>query len=101
MGQAIAAAAEKSGASIVAGLDVGDDISSQIDNCDVVIDFSHSNGTSELCRACAKAKKPTVTGTTAHSNKELGSIHDPARTVPVVLSPTLSVAVKALLCLTR
>ena len=101
MGQAIAAAAEKSGASIVAGLDVGDDISSQIDNCDVVIDFSHSNGTSELCRACAKAKKPTVIGTTGHSTEELGLIHDLARTVPVVLSPNFSVGVNALFWLTR
>ena len=101
MGQAIAAAAEKSGASIVAGLDLGDKISNHIAGCDVVIDFSHSNGTSELCRACTQATKPAVIGTTGHSKEERAAIEKLALSVPVVLSPNFSVGVNALFWLTR
>ncbi len=101
MGQAITDAAEKAGASIVAGLDLGDDISSRIADCDVVIDFSHSNGTGNLCRACGAAKKPAVIGTTGHSNEERKAIDTLAQAVPVVLSPNFSVGVNALFWLTR
>ena len=101
MGQAISAAAEKAGASIVAGLDLGDDISSHIADCDVVIDFSHSNGASVLCRACGEAKKPAVIGTTGHSKEERATIETLAQSVPVVLSPNFSVGVNALFWLTR
>ncbi|MFL6589169.1 MAG: 4-hydroxy-tetrahydrodipicolinate reductase [Chthoniobacterales bacterium] len=101
MGQAIAANAEKRGVSIIAGLDLGDDISAHVGNCDVVIDFSHSNGTSVMCRACGEAKKPAVIGTTGHSKEQRGSIDELARSVPVVLSPNFSVGVNALFWLTR
>ena len=56
MGQAIAAAAPKADAEIMASLDLGDKIAAQIGNCDVVIDFSHPNASGELNRACREAK---------------------------------------------
>ena len=101
MGQAIAAAAPKAGAEIAAGLDIGDDIGAHIGSCDVVIDFSHSNSSSDLSRACAEAKKPAVIGTTGHSNEERAAIEQLAGSVPVVLSPNFSVGVNALFWLTR
>src|SRR6266480_3434516 len=64
MGQAIATAAPKADAEIAAGLDLGDDIAAHINSCDVVIDFSHPNASSELSRVCRDAKKPAVIGTT-------------------------------------
>ena len=101
MGQAIAAAAPKADAEIAAGLDLGDKIAAQISNCDVVIDFSHPNGSEELSHACRDAKKPAVIGTTGHSKEERAAIEELARAVPVVLSPNFSVGVNALFWLTR
>ena len=101
MGRAIAAAAAKAEVEITAGLDLGDDIAKQIQDCDVVVDFSHPNASSELSRACGEAKKPAVIGTTGHSKEERAAIEELARSVPVVLSPNFSVGVNALFWLTR
>ena len=57
MGQAIAAAAEAAGAVIVAGLDQGDDLTKEIDACEVVVDFSHPSATDEICRVCLQARQ--------------------------------------------
>ena len=101
MGQAIAAAAQKADVEIAAGLDLGDEITKQIYGCDVVIDFSHPNASSIVGRACAKAKKPAVIGTTGHSAAERADLEELATSVPVVLSPNFSVGVNALFWLTR
>jgi 4-hydroxy-tetrahydrodipicolinate reductase len=101
MGQAIAAAAQTSGAEITAGLDLGDDVTKHVGACDVVIDFSNPSATDALCRACRDAAKPAVIGTTGHSEKERGLIEELARSVPVVFSPNFSVGVNALFWLTR
>jgi 4-hydroxy-tetrahydrodipicolinate reductase len=101
MGQAIAAAAPKAGVQISAGLDLGDDLTNEIGNCDVVVDFSHPNTSTDLGRACAEAKKPAVIGTTGHSKEERAAIDSLARSAPVVLSPNFSVGVNALFWLTR
>src|SRR6185295_4247733 len=67
MGQAIAAAAPGAGVEIIAGLDLGDDVTAKIAACDVVIDFSNPNATEALSLACREAGKPAVIGTTGHS----------------------------------
>jgi len=101
MGQAIAAAAEGAGAVMVAGLDQGDDLTSEIAGCDVVIDFSHPSATEAVTRACVGAGKPLVVGTTGHSGEERLSIEKTAKTLPVVFSPNFSAGVNALFWLTR
>ncbi len=101
MGLAIAAAAPRAGAQISAGLDLGDDLTKEIANCDVAVDFSHPNTSTDLGRVCGQAKKPAVIGTTGHSKEERAAIDSLARSVPVVLSPNFSVGVNALFWLTR
>lgn len=101
MGQAIASAAPKADVEIAAGLDLGDEIGKEIENCDIVIDFSHPNTSAELSRACGKSKKPAVIGTTGHSKEERAAIEELAQAVAVVLSPNFSVGVNALFWLTR
>jgi 4-hydroxy-tetrahydrodipicolinate reductase len=101
MGQAIASAAAQAEVEVVAGLDLGDEIAKEIQNCDVVIDFSHPNASAELSRVCSKSKKPAVIGTTGHSKEERAAIEALAQSVPVVLSPNFSVGVNALFWLTR
>ena len=101
MGQAIAAAAEAAGAVITAGLDQGDDLSKDIGACDVVVDFSHSSATNEICLVCLDAGKPLVVGTTGHSSEQRALLEKTSRSLPVVLSPNFSVGVNALFWLTR
>ena len=101
MGQAVVAAAPKAGVQVVAGLDLGDDREKYIEDCDVVIDFSHPNASGDLASCCRQAKKPAVIGTTGHSKEERAALEELARSVPVVLSPNFSVGVNALFWLTR
>jgi 4-hydroxy-tetrahydrodipicolinate reductase len=101
MGQAIAAAAEAAGAVIVAGLDQGDDLTKEIDACEVVVDFSHPSATAEICRICLEAGKPLVVGTTGHSNDERALLERASKSIPVVFSPNFSIGVNALFWLTR
>jgi 4-hydroxy-tetrahydrodipicolinate reductase len=101
MGQAIAAAAEAAGAVIVAGLDQGDDLTKEIDACEVVIDFSHPSASDEICRVCLAAGKPLVVGTTGHSDEQRAALEKVSKSLPVVFSPNFSVGVNALFWLTR
>ena len=101
MGQAIAAAAEAADAVIVAALDQGDDLTKEIDACEVVVDFSHPSATDAICRACLGAGKPLVVGTTGHSNEERALLEKAAKSLPIVFSPNFSVGVNALFWLTR
>jgi 4-hydroxy-tetrahydrodipicolinate reductase len=101
MGQAITAAAEAADAVIVAGFDQGDDLTKEIDACEVVVDFSHSSATSDVCRVCLEAGRPLVVGTTGHSEEERAFLEKAAKSLPIVFSPNFSVGVNALFWLTR
>lgn len=101
MGQAIAGAAEAANAVIVAGLDLGDDVTNEIGGCDVVVDFSHPSATDAIRSACLAASKPWVIGTTGHSGEERALIEETSKSLPIVLSPNFSVGVNALFWLTR
>jgi len=101
MGQAISAAADAADAVIVAALDQGDNLTKEIDACEVVVDFSHPSATGEVCRACLGASKPLVVGTTGHSEDERALLKKAANSVPIVFSPNFSVGVNALFWLTR
>jgi len=101
MGEAIAAAAEAADAVIVAGLDQGDDLTKEIDACEVVVDFSHPSATDEICRACLGAGKSLVVGTTGHSDEERALLEKTSKSIPIVFSPNFSIGVNALFWLTR
>ena len=101
MGQAVAAAAEAADAVIVAGFDQGDDLTKEIDACEVVVDFSHPSAADEICRACLGAGKPLVVGTTGHSNDQRALLVKASKSLPIVFSPNFSVGVNALFWLTR
>lgn len=101
MGQAVTATAGVANAEIVACVNRGEDIAKQASECDVVVDFSHAKATGAICRACLKAKKPLVVGTTGHSNKERGLLEKASKRIPVMFSPNFSVGINALFWLTR
>jgi len=101
MGQAIAAAAEAADVVIVAALDQGDDLTKEIDACEVVVDFSHPGATETICRVCLEAGKPVVIGTTGHSDDERALLEKTSKSLAIVFSPNFSVGVNALFWLTR
>src|SRR5690349_7876068 len=93
MGNAILAAAERANAQIVGALDQGDEIEKKINDCDVLIDFSHPEATEEVCRAGLKAGKPLVIGTTGHSFAERAFLEKTSKSIAIVFSPNFSVGV--------
>lgn len=67
-----------------------------ISNIDVVIDFSSPEGTQYIAKLCQQNKKPLVIGTTGHSQEQLNFIQQTAESIPIVLSPNMSLGVNVL-----
>jgi 4-hydroxy-tetrahydrodipicolinate reductase len=102
MGQEICVLASRESAVVISALcDRGDDLVSAMAECDVVVDFSQADATSDVCRACVEHEKPVVIGTTGHSVEQTEIIKKAAASVPIVLAPNFSVGVNALFWLTR
>jgi 4-hydroxy-tetrahydrodipicolinate reductase len=102
MGQAIiACASDDTDATISAAVDMGDDFSAVLADCDAVIDFSHHTVTAAVAQACVAAGKVLVIGTTGHNDAEVAAIREAASKIPVVFAPNFSVGVNTLFWLTR
>jgi 4-hydroxy-tetrahydrodipicolinate reductase len=102
MGHAISAAAnDDAGVVISASCARSDALIPVIGKCDVVVDFSQPDATSDICRVCIEHKKPIVIGTTGHSAEQTGIIKKAAANVPIVFAPNFSIGVNALFWLTR
>lgn len=68
----------------------------EIRNCDVVIDFSSPENTLSVVSACVSYHKPAVIGTTGFTREQLEKIKEASQTIPVVLSPNMSLGVNVL-----
>ena len=60
---------------------------------DVLLDFSAPEATLAALRVCAAQGKPAVVGTTGFDDAGLAAIRQTAQSVPVLLSPNMSVGV--------
>jgi 4-hydroxy-tetrahydrodipicolinate reductase len=67
---------------------------------DVVVDFSSVAATPALLNAVLNAKKPLVIGTTGHAKETLAIFKEAAKTVPLLVSPNMSIGVNLLWHLT-
>ena len=102
MGQAlIGCAAKIPDLQIVGQIDQGDDLSTVIEKCDVVIDFSFHSNTLQVTEVCAARNKALVIGTTGHSDAEQSKIKDQKSKIPIVWSSNYSTGVNTLFWLTR
>jgi 4-hydroxy-tetrahydrodipicolinate reductase len=102
MGQALIACAARIPDLQIAGqIDVGDDLSTVIDQGDVVIDFSFHDATLPVATLCADRKKALVIGTTGHSPEERSRITQHAARIPIVWASNYSTGVNTLFWLTR
>ena len=86
---------------IVAQCDLGDPIEPAMENCDVIIDFSHPDAIDEVCRAASQHGKSLVIGTTGHSQEQRRMIQEAAQSLPIVFASNFSVGVNVLFWLTR
>jgi 4-hydroxy-tetrahydrodipicolinate reductase len=101
MGLAVAAAAQRSGVTIAAAVDQGDDLRPVMDAADVVVDFSSHHATRGLLELAAAKGKPVVIGTTGHAPSEKAELLALAGKVPCVWSGNFSVGINLLYALTR
>ena len=102
MGQAlISCAARMPELEVIGAIDQGDDLSTIVGKCDVVIDFSFHNATLGVAELCAKNKKAIVIGTTGHSAEEKAKIVALKAQIPMVIATNFSTGVNTLFWLTR
>lgn len=101
----VGAGSERPESSLV-GVDVGelcgegkfdvvltDDLVKEIDNFDVIIDFTAPASTLANLELCRQHGKSIVIGTTGFSEQERATIDEIAQSVPVVMAPNYSVGV--------
>jgi len=60
---------------------------------DIVIDFSHHDGTADLMNYCVSRGLPVVVCTTGHTDEEAALIENAAQSIPVFKSANMSVGV--------
>ncbi|MCM2266983.1 MAG: 4-hydroxy-tetrahydrodipicolinate reductase [Elusimicrobiales bacterium] len=75
------------------GTESPDAFSYQLAGADVVVDFSVPASACGYAAACARARKPFVTGVTGFSPKQLAALKAAARRTAVFCSPNMSPAV--------
>lgn len=78
------------------GVPITDDFAAALEGADVAIDFTAPRATIALAEAAAAARVALVIGTTGLGPAERAVIEGVAATVPVVLSPNMSVGVNVL-----
>jgi 4-hydroxy-tetrahydrodipicolinate reductase len=75
------------------GIKVVDDLSSVIDDFDVLIDFTRPDDSMVIIEQCQKAGKQIVIGTTGYSDAQKSVIAEAAKDIAIVLAPNMSVGV--------
>ena len=84
-------------ASTWGGVAIGTDVSSALENSDVLIDFTRPSGTLAHVAQCVAARRAMVIGTTGFEPSQLAEIRNAARTIPIVMAPNMSVGVNVAL----
>ncbi|GLS83660.1 4-hydroxy-tetrahydrodipicolinate reductase [Paraferrimonas haliotis] len=75
------------------GVQLSDDLSSNIDDFDVLIDFTSPEACLSHISLCEKHRKSVVVGTTGLSEQELANVGLSAQHIAIVFAPNMSVGV--------
>ena len=75
------------------GVKVVDNLSSVVDQFDVLIDFTRPDASMAFIELCRKAGKKIVIGTTGYSDAQKAVIAEAAKDVAIVLAPNMSIGV--------
>lgn len=102
MGRAVLAAAQgRADTSVVATVDLGDDVGAGLDAANVYIDFTAPDATRAAAVAATPRKTAAVIGTTGLSREDDAAIARLAEVAPVVVAANFSLGVNLVLGLTR
>lgn len=94
MGQTIIEAINQNeGVELGIALDKGDDLSTVLNQFDVLIDFTRPEATLEYLKICQDSDKSIVIGTTGFSDDELQAINDAGTNTAIVFAPNMSIGV--------
>lgn len=72
---------------------ISSDVAEAFDDVEVVIDFSSPQGTAAVARYCADRDIAIVVGTTGLEREHDAVLKEAARTIPILVSPNMSVGV--------
>ena len=78
------------------GVKISDDAKALISQGDVVIEFTSPDATMAHAHVAQALRKPMVIGTTGLSEAQLGTLRSASQTIPLVVSPNMSVGVNVL-----
>lgn len=95
----IAGALERKNNSMVSigEFQISDNLKTIISLCDVIIDFTSPSSSIEHLEEAVCNKKAIVIGTTGFNQDEIEKINNAAKTIPVVLSPNMSIGINLML----
>ena len=79
------------------GVIISDEPEAEIENFDVIIDFTTPNATLALAGFCADAKKAMVIGTTGFTDEQQSELNSCSEKTAVFMSPNMSVGVNLML----
>jgi len=97
MGSRIISLAKEDGDLQVTGqFDIGQAAETSIGDCDCLIDFTVPKATMANLALCEKLKKAIVIGTTGLSEDDKAKIKEASSSIPIVLSPNMSIGVNLL-----
>ncbi|AWM81512.1 4-hydroxy-tetrahydrodipicolinate reductase [Gammaproteobacteria bacterium ESL0073] len=75
------------------GIVIDSSLEHQLDNFDVLIDFTHPSVTMNNLALCVKAKKAIVIGTTGFSETQKQQIAEASKQIPIVFSANYSIGI--------
>ncbi len=82
-------------------LKIYEDMSTIVEEADVVIDFSHHSNLDNILSYVLKTKTPLVIATTGYNDEEMNKIHEAAKVIPVFQSYNMSLGVNVLVKLVK
>src|SRR5262245_12399244 len=101
MGQTLVVCAKADPELQLAGeVDVGDDLSKIIGQCEAVVDFAVREATAGVAKLPAQHKEALIIGTTGHSDAEKQAVLDVARPIACVWTSNFSTGVNTLFWIT-
>ena len=68
-------------------------IADTVRQCDVLVDFSHADSSVEATESCKNENKGLVIGTTGLSGQQLAIVKVASESVPILMSPNMSIGV--------
>lgn len=70
-----------------------EEIADTVRDCDVLVDFSHADSAVEAAECCKRQNRGLVIGTTGLSDDQLAAVKLASESVPILMSPNMSIGV--------